>query len=489
MKRKTVFIGTMALLANTALLYGCSGSRSGGDEGEDLRPTDDEITGAVEDELNDRQDLGSDLQVSTKDGIVTLAADVTSLLAEQDALKTARSVRGVRAVVDDLTVTPEERSDPAIEADVKRALSADAATRSYDLGVAVADGIVSLTGSVHSWGERWLASSVVRGVKGVRGIEDYTIVTGERRSDDQIAADVEGRLQADAWIDDRGIDVTVHDGEVTLNGEVGSAIERMRARDDALMVGAKNVDESNLAVQWSLRSDMERDVDQLHMTDTEIQQAVSEAARIDPRVPLGGVSVSVDSGVVTLTGEAQHLQAKLALIEDATNTVGVLGVVDSMVVQGTSAKESSAMVETRVKQALERDPYVDRYDIGVQVADGTVRLTGTVPQRLDRAQAQKVVESLSGVTEVINGIEVDTDAASQTDQEILATIERKIDRNPWLANADVDVGVEDGVATIRGSVHGWFERNLLDEIVEEAGATGVLMELNIVTQHFVAGGQ
>jgi len=55
-----------------------------------------------------------------------------------------------------------------------------------------------------------------------------------------------------------------------------------------------------------------------------------------------------------------------------------------------------------------------------------------------------------------------------------------------MADADINVEVEDGVAVIRGTVHGWFERNLVQEMAKEAGARGVLTELDVVLQHAAA---
>ncbi len=486
MKNGTGFNTVIAVLVGGVLLSGCSRANDQVEAGNAFRPTDDEITGAIEDELGSRDISMEDVHLSTENGIVTLNGEVSSLLTEQQALRIARSTRGVRAVVDNMAVMPERRSDAEIEGDVKRALEADAATRSYELEVTVQGGVVSLTGTVQSWGERWLVSDAVRNIKGVAGIEDHIVVTGASRSDAQIKADVTSRLRSDAWIDGRMIDVGVRGGKVILSGEVGSAEEKARATDDALMVGASHVDASGLSVEWSVHSAMEREVSVAELGDESVRKAVMDAAAVDPRVDPKGVEVSVDSDIVTLSGTVPNLQAKLALVEDATNTLGVLGIVDSVTVRGAGAATADTAVETLVQQALQRDPYVSRYELGVDVKDGVVSLTGTVRQRYEKNHARRVVENLSGVTAVSDDMEVDTDAAPMTDQQILTAIERKLYWNPWMADADINVEVEDGVAIIRGMVHGWFERNLVQEMAKEAGARGVLTELDVVLHHAAA---
>lgn len=62
------------------------------------------------------------------------------------------------------------------------------------------------------------------------------------RSDGQVQDDVKARLNADASVTNKQIDVAVKDGIVTLNGQVGSETERLAAANDAAIVpGVKTV--------------------------------------------------------------------------------------------------------------------------------------------------------------------------------------------------------------------------------------------------------
>lgn len=487
MMRKTTLMAALAVLGGSTLVYSCGSEKNSMNVDHSLQPTDDAITNAISDEARLVPNLMDDMKISTEDGVVTLGGNVPNLLAEQKVLRIARSTRGVRSVIDELTVVPERRSDAAIKEDVRRALNGDVATEAYGLDVDVNDGIVRLTGTVKSWAERWLASDIVRSTKGVVGIEDYITVTNEPRSDQQIKADVVGRLRGDAWIDDKMVDVEVHDGSATLSGAVGSAEEKMRAGDDVLLMGAKDVNTDQLKVEWSMRDGMQQDQDQVAVPDSTIRRAVMDAVSLDPRVRYSRLETSADQGVVTLTGQVRDLRTRSALIEDATNTMGVLGVVDSLAIEGARSTAMDTLVETRVKQALKRDPYVGGYDLGVTVAKGAVSLTGTVGSQYEKLEVQRLVEKLSDVREVTNNIQVDTDAPQRSDQEIRSTLEQELHWSPWLADAQVEVSVEEGVVTIKGSVHGWFERNLLQEAAKEAGAKGVLTELEVSVRHASVG--
>jgi Flp pilus assembly secretin CpaC len=91
------------------------------------------ITDAVEDELQlDQAVPAYEINVAAVDGIVTLSGSVDNLLAKERAARIARTVKGVRAVVNKIQVIPPLlRSDGEIREEVNDALLWDAATESY----------------------------------------------------------------------------------------------------------------------------------------------------------------------------------------------------------------------------------------------------------------------------------------------------------------------------------------------------------------------
>src|ERR1035438_7823600 len=81
------------------------------------------ITTAVEGGLKlDKGVFPNDVDVSTSQGIVTLSGSVDNLLAKERAVLSAKSIRGVREVIDKITVTPVSRSDEDIRKDLQTAL-------------------------------------------------------------------------------------------------------------------------------------------------------------------------------------------------------------------------------------------------------------------------------------------------------------------------------------------------------------------------------
>jgi len=129
--------------------------------------TDMSITDAVEDELVwDSAVPALLIDVMTTDGIVTLSGSVDNILAKERAARIAETVKGVRAVVDEIHVnSPLQRTDRQIREDVEQALLIDPATDFYEVNVQVKENVVTLSGKVESWQEKNLCEIVAKGVK------------------------------------------------------------------------------------------------------------------------------------------------------------------------------------------------------------------------------------------------------------------------------------------------------------------------------------
>ena len=91
------------------------------------------------------------------------------------------------------------------------------------IGVAVKDGIVTLTGFVDSYSKKWAAEDAahrVRGVKAVANEIEVRLSSSAERTDTDIAAAAVRALEWDAFVPVEKLDVTISKGWVTLRGEV-----------------------------------------------------------------------------------------------------------------------------------------------------------------------------------------------------------------------------------------------------------------------------
>jgi osmotically-inducible protein OsmY len=465
------------------------------------RMTDTTITEAVEDELiRDPAVTLDEVFVATTDGVVTLSGTVRDLLAAERAAAIARTVKGVRSVVNQLQAAPAPgRSDQAIEDGVGEALLMNPATESFDVNVAVTDRQVTLTGVVQSWQEKLLAGRAAKGVRGVRGVENLVKVRyAEERSDEAIAEDVAQRLRWDVLVDHALIDVAVQDGEVSLSGVVGSAAERQRAILDSYVAGVDGVGSEGLEVRYWARDPRLREGKYQVKSDDEIRQAVADALAYDPRVPAGEVAVSVSGGVVTLRGTVPGPDAKRAAASDARQTVGVLSVNDRLRAAGEPGL-SDRELAGRVEAALARDSRLDAGGITVAAENGVVALAGAVDTYREKLLAETAAGRVRGVKSLENNLAVgdayrrhyydpyvdesyiyayewyqpQPGRSRLDDAELLEAIRDELWWSPFVDEGQVTVTVEDGEAVLTGTVDSYSERAAARENALEAGATWV----------------
>ncbi len=122
-----------------------------------------------------------------------------------------------------MATTTATRTDEQIQKDVLAELKWDARVQPNEIGVAVKDGIVTLTGWVDNYSKRWAAEEAahrVRGVKAVANDIEVQLPSTAERTDADIAAAATRALEWDAFVPVDKLDVTVSKGWVTLKGEV-----------------------------------------------------------------------------------------------------------------------------------------------------------------------------------------------------------------------------------------------------------------------------
>src|SRR5437762_12419489 len=103
-------------------------------------------------------------------------------------------------------------SDEQIQQDVFDELKWDARVKPNEIGVAVKEGIVTLTGWVDSYNKKWAAEEAalrVRGVKAVANDVEVRLPGSSKRTDDEIAAAAVHALEWDSFVPADKIKVTV----------------------------------------------------------------------------------------------------------------------------------------------------------------------------------------------------------------------------------------------------------------------------------------
>jgi osmotically-inducible protein OsmY len=161
--------------------------------------------------------------VKVDDGVVTLTGIVDSWAKKLAAKEAAHRVVGVRDVADDVRVKLPgslQRTDTEIAKGVRFALEWDAFVPDQDIRSTVSDGLVTLEGQVHTLRQKEDAARAIRGVGGVRGVNNWLTVVPTKADPGQLRKSIEQSLERRAEREAEKIRVTVEDGIVTLEGRV-----------------------------------------------------------------------------------------------------------------------------------------------------------------------------------------------------------------------------------------------------------------------------
>lgn len=199
------------------------------------------------------------------------------------------------------------KSDLDLKKDVLTELSWDPLVPETLIGVAVNEGVVTLSGHVDSYAEKVAARRAVERVSGVKAIavEIDVIPAGvHKRSDTEIATAIEHALGWSTSVPQGRITVIVEKGWVTLNGELDwnfqrRAVERMIRPLKGVVGISDNIRLKVLPMTTDLSA---------RIQEALTRQAVREAKRIE---------VSLDGSVVTLNGHV-HSWAERNAAEGAT---------------------------------------------------------------------------------------------------------------------------------------------------------------------------
>src|SRR6195256_5057530 len=194
--------------------------------------SDSEIERDVKEELQWDPDLdATDIALSVKKGVVTLAGFVKSYTDKYEAEAAAKRVAGVSAVANDLEVRMpalDERPDPDIARDAVAAIKSQLPISSERIKVVVKNGWVTLEGQAEWQYQRNTAETSVRRIKGVKGVTN-SIVLKPRAEPNENKKKIQEAFKRNAEVDANRITVEANGSEVILKGAVRSWIEREEA--------------------------------------------------------------------------------------------------------------------------------------------------------------------------------------------------------------------------------------------------------------------
>ncbi|HEV3438772.1 MAG TPA: BON domain-containing protein [Gemmata sp.] len=191
------------------------------------------------------------------------------------------------------------KTNAQLQKDVMDEIKWEPTTSVAQIGVTAASGVITLTGTVATYAQKWAVERAAQRVEGVKGIaEEITIKpTGlHERTDTEIAEAAVIALKWHVWVP-ADIQATVQKGWVTLRGTADWEYQRIAARDAVcFMPGVKGVS-NNITIKPTLQPSAIKDA---------LEKALVRNAEIDA----GTVKVAADGGAVTLSGSVRSWNEK-----------------------------------------------------------------------------------------------------------------------------------------------------------------------------------
>ncbi len=188
------------------------------------------------------------------------------------------------------------------------------------------------------------------------------------------------------------IGVSAKSGIVTLTGHVESFAEKHAA--EMVVRRVKGVRAVAEEIEVRLPFDRRRD-------DAEIAAAAVDRLAWDVSVPRDAITVTVESGWLTLTGQVDRYFQREAAEQDVRRLHSVVSVSNQITIK---PKVDVASLSDDIVHALHRSWFFDPKNISVSAEGGKVRLTGTVHSSSERADALATAWAAAGTTAVVNDI-------------------------------------------------------------------------------------
>jgi osmotically-inducible protein OsmY len=197
------------------------------------------------------------------------------------------------------------------------------------------------------------------------------------------------------------------------------------------------------------------------MSDLEIRRDILDELEFDPSVDAANIGVSVENGVVTLSGHVKSYAEKMAAEAIAQRVKGVRAIAEEIDVRWPEQKKhADDEIAARALDIIAWDTALPDGAIDIKVQRGWVTLSGEVRWHFQRMAAENAVKKLGGVLGVTNYLTI-RQLVGMSD--IKDRIEQALRRNAEIEADGITVRVSDSKVILEGDAHAWNERQAVEQ--------------------------
>jgi osmotically-inducible protein OsmY len=144
-------------------------------------------------------------------------------------------------------------------------------------------------------------------------------------------------------------------------------------------------------------------------------------------------------------------------------------------------KKSDTEIKGDVLRELSWDTRVSSTEVGVQVTNGVVTLTGNIDSWAKRTAAEQAAHRVAGVLDVANDLEVRLPGGTErSDGEIAQSVRKTLEWDVTVPDKDIRSTVSKGIVTLEGHVPFWSHRYDAEHAVERlSGVKSVVNRIEI----------
>jgi osmotically-inducible protein OsmY len=183
------------------------------------------------------------------------------------------------------------KTDEQLKNDVILELRWDPTVTSTNISISAKKGVVTLSGTVPHYAEKWAAERATQRVSGVKAIAEELevhLAAEHQRADEEVAQSVVNSLEWHVWVPSE-VKATVEKGWVTLTGIARWGYERDSAEEAIRYLSGVNGVTNNITLMPSVRP-------------SAVKEEITAALERDAEIDADNIEVSAKGGEVTLAG-------------------------------------------------------------------------------------------------------------------------------------------------------------------------------------------
>lgn len=196
------------------------------------------------------------------------------------------------------------------------------------------------------------------------------------------------------------------------------------------------------------------------MNDHNLRDIIIDELEFFGDIDPAKIGISVEHGVVTLSGHVRSYAQKTAIERIVKGMKGVRAIAEEIKVRPAIGKQvADDQIATRAADIINWTAHLPEGTIKIKVQEGWVELDGEVEWQYQRDAIVRAVRMLSGVVSVTNLIRLRRRPVAS---DIKRRIEDALKRRAEIDAGQIQVSVKDDVVTLEGRINILHERDAIE---------------------------